>query len=135
MDEPGRFCPTIVAIVAIALCWPIWGSYWFDSHEGQDYVLRTAQFAAELRRGIVYPRWAPEFYGGFGSPFFVFYAPAVYAGASITMLFGASAVVGLKLVVTAASVAAGLGCYWFVRAETGRSWLDFTTVVPISSPK
>jgi uncharacterized membrane protein len=120
MKKPGRFCPTLVAVVAVALCWPIWEPNWFGSHEGQGYVLRTVEFAAELERGILYPRWCPDFYGGYGSPFFVFYAPLVYAAAAWATLFGASATTGLKLVVTAASVAAGLGCYAVVKGETGR---------------
>lgn len=111
----------LVAAVAIAQCLPLWQVHWFDSHESYSYVLRVVEFEAALRQGDLYPRWASDFYGGYGSPFFVFYAPLVFAGAaSLSALFG-SAVAGLKLWIVLASVAAGTGVYTAIKAETQRA--------------
>jgi uncharacterized membrane protein len=111
----------LVALVAIAQCLPLWQQHWFDSHESYSYVLRVVEFEAALRQGDLYPRWASDFYGGYGSPFFVFYAPLVFVGgAALSALLG-SAVAGLKLWIVLASVASGAGVYTAVKAETQRA--------------
>ncbi len=108
-------------MVALAQSWPLWQHYWFNSHEYWAYVLRVVEFEAALRQGDLYPRWASDFYGGYGSPFFVFYAPLVFfGGAILTAIFG-SAVLGLKVWVTLVSLATGVGAYVAVKAETQRA--------------
>jgi uncharacterized membrane protein len=111
----------LVAAVAIAQCLPLWQVHWFDSHESYSYVLRVVEFEAALRRGDLYPRWASDFYGGYGSPFFVFYAPLVFAGSACLSALLGSAVAGLKLWIVLGSIAAGAGVYTAVKAETQRS--------------
>jgi hypothetical protein len=111
----------IVVMIGIAQCWPIWQHHWFDSHEYYAYVLRVVEFEAALRQGDFYPRWAADFYGGYGSPFFVFYAPLVFAAGAIFSAICGSALLGLKAWIVLVSVAAGLGTYLAVRAETQRS--------------
>ncbi len=116
-----RSCLAIIAMVAVAQCVPLWRHHWFDSHEGYAYVLRVVEFEAAMREGDLYPRWAPDFYGGFGSPFFVFYAPLVFAGSAILSAISGSAVLGLKLWIALASIASGVGAYVAVKAETQRT--------------
>lgn len=110
----------IATLVAVAQCLPLWDAYWFDSHEYWAYVLRVVEFEAALRQGDFYPRWASDFYGGYGSPFFVFYAPLVFAGASVCSALLGSAVLGLKVWIVLASIATGIGAYLAVKAETQR---------------
>lgn len=106
--------------VAISLCWPLAKVYWFASHEGVQYVTRTVEYAEALARGDFYPRWCVDFYDGYGSPFFNFYAPLVYAlGGVLTHVVG-SPVVALKLVILMGSAAAGLATFGLVRLETRR---------------
>jgi uncharacterized membrane protein len=111
----------IVVMIAIAQCWPIWQHHWFNSHEYYAYVLRVVEFEAALRQGDLYPRWAADFYGGYGSPFFVFYAPLVFVAGAVFSAVSGSALLGLKAWIVVASVAAGLGTYLAVKAETHRS--------------
>jgi hypothetical protein len=117
----GRSGVVIVAMVALAQCLPLWGSHWFDSHEHSAYVLRVVEFESALRQGDLYPRWASDFYGGYGSPFFVFYAPLVFAGGAAGSALLGSAVLGLKLWISLASIAAGVGVYVAVQTETRRA--------------
>lgn len=117
----GRSGVVLVALVALAQCLPLWQHYWFDTHEHSAYVLRVVEFEAALRQGDLYPRWAADFYGGYGSPFFVFYAPLVFAGSAVASALLGSAVLGLKLWITLASIAAGVGVYVAVETETRRS--------------
>lgn len=122
-------------MVAVAQCLPLWQHHWFDSHESYAYVLRVVEFEAALRQGDPYPRWASDFYGGYGSPFFVFYAPLVFAaGASLSALLG-SAVLGLKAWIVLASIASGVGAYLVVEAETHRAdAASFAALVYLASP-
>lgn len=107
----------VVVAVAVGLWTPLARMDWFTSHEQTQYVLRTVEWAAGLREGEFYPRWASDFYGGYGSPFFIFYAPAVYATAALlTSAF--NPFWALKLVVLAGSIASGVGTYALVYGET-----------------
>jgi hypothetical protein len=110
----------IIVMVAVAQCLPLWEPYWFNSHENGAYPVRVVEFEAALRQGDLYPRWASDFYGGYGSPFFVFYAPLVFmAGAALSAVLG-SPVLGLKLWIVIASILAGLGVRFAVATETRR---------------
>lgn len=116
----------IVGALAIALWWPHTAVYWFDSHERFDYVSRTVEYRDALARGELYPRWSPSFYGGYGSPFFNFYAPVVYWLGGALALATDSPTLALKLVVLLGSLLAGLGTFALVQLETKRA--DAATV-------
>jgi hypothetical protein len=111
----------VTAAAAVALCAPLLDGQWFQSHERDAYVVRTVEWAASLERGQLYPRWCPDLYGGYGSPFFVFYAPLVYAVAGALAAFVTGPIVALKVVIAGASVLAGLGVYLLVHGETRRA--------------
>ena len=72
----------------------------------------------ELRAGHLYPRWAPDLYGGYGAPLFVFYAPAIYALAGLSTATLFNPFLSLKLVALAGSVLAGVGVYSLIDGET-----------------
>jgi 6-pyruvoyl-tetrahydropterin synthase-like protein len=108
----------LVSAVAVGLCVPLFQVDWPATHENIAYVIRTVEWASELRAGHLFPDWCPDFYGGYGSSFLVFHGPVVYAIAgflSATFLDPATA---LKLVVVLGSLAAGLGTYALVHGET-----------------
>jgi hypothetical protein len=118
--RPRILLVAAVIAVAVALWWPLTQVYWFHSHEMQDYVSRTVEYRDALARGDLYPRWAPSFYGGYGSPFFSFYPPVVYWLAGALALATDSLTVALKLVLLLASIGAGLGTFLLVQHETRR---------------
>jgi len=47
------------------------------------HVYRAAEYGEALRSGVLYPRWAPDFFYGYGYPIFNYYAPFTYALASL----------------------------------------------------
>jgi hypothetical protein len=100
---------------------PVFDVYWFHSHEWGAYVVRTVQFAKGLRAGDPYPRWCPDFYGGYGSPFFVFYAPLTYVLGGLVTLVTGMPTLALKIVAALGSLGAGLGVYCLVARETRRT--------------
>ncbi|HUB07230.1 MAG TPA: 6-pyruvoyl-tetrahydropterin synthase-related protein [Myxococcales bacterium] len=99
---------------------PLWGGVWFDAHEYSRYVLRSIEYLRDLRAGALFPRWAPDFYGGFGSPFFDFFPPGVFAATAPFAALGFSVTTALKLAMLAFTAAGALGAYEMVRRETGR---------------
>ena len=68
----------LIGLAALALMAPalIHGAPTGDSG-GYNYVW-TSQIAAEMARGVVYPRWLPQSFEGLGSPTFYFYPPLAH---------------------------------------------------------
>lgn len=88
--------------------------------DAELHIVRTAELAHLLRGGVVYPRWAPDFYHGYGYPLFNYYSPLTYyLGAAFMLLPGVDAVLAVKLVFVLGLLAAGLGMYALVRRLWG----------------
>ncbi len=59
-------------------------------HDAYGHLNYLDQFTRLTTQGILYPRWLPDSFGGFGAPTFYFYAPLVYWVASVFHGFGIS---------------------------------------------
>ena len=88
---------------------------WLSAHEGPGYLLRAAEFSSLLAHGEWYPRWCPDFYWGYGYPFFVFYSPGLFYLTAILMFLGARADAALHAMTILGTAAAFLGGYRFCR--------------------
>lgn len=112
--------PRVALVLAVALgMWmPVTRVGWFWGHEQYSYILRTVEWASELNAGVLYPRWCPDFYGGYGSPLFMFYGPTIYAIAGFFTATFTTVLTGLKIVVLLGTLASGLGTYALVLGET-----------------
>jgi hypothetical protein len=76
------------------------------------HVYRAAELGHTLRGGAFYPRWAPDFYFGYGYPIFNYYAPLTYYLANLFDLMpGVDVVGGVKAVFVLGFVVASLGTY------------------------
>lgn len=53
-------------------------SDWPDSQSGLRYAYLLDQFCDAFRHGVVYPRWLPNAFGGYGYPTFVYYQPGFF---------------------------------------------------------
>jgi len=111
----------VLAVAALWMSRPLWGGIWFEGHEYGRYLSRTIEFVRGWREGSVYPRWAPDFYGGFGSPFFDFFPPGVFAAAGPLALAGLSIPTALKIAMLGFTLLGGLGALALVRGETERT--------------
>ncbi len=135
----ARLLPHVVAVVCVlAVSAPVLTGHWVGGHEGYGPLWRAAEAGAQLADGTLWPRWCPDFYWGFGYPFFVYYPPGVFvlasAVANVTSLpvaFGLVAMAGsgvffhgmrrlARLFVgdgsaTAAAAVASLSTYRFVQ--------------------
>ena len=84
------------------------------------HVFRAAEYGDVLRDGVLYPRWAPDFYYGYGYPIFNYYAPFSYALASIFNLVpGLGTVTSVKFVILLAYALGAYGVYFFARRHFG----------------
>ncbi len=82
------------------------------------HVFRAAEYSHVLSGGVLYPRWALDFYYGYGYPIFNYYAPFTYALASLFAIpFGIIA--GVKGVLLLAFFSAAIGMYYFARRHFG----------------
>jgi len=88
--------------------------------DAELHVFRAAELGYSLRAGDLYPRWAPDFYYGYGYPLFNYYAPLTYYLANLFHLGpGIDIVGGVKLVFVLGLAGAAAGVYLFVRDWIG----------------
>ena len=84
--------------------------------DAELHVFRAAELSYVLSEGVIYPRWAPNFWYGYGYPFFNYYAPLTYyLAAGVGLLTRAGPVEGARIVFVLGIVLAGVGTYAFVR--------------------
>src|SRR5947209_2523339 len=106
-----------VAAVVTRVMWApalLWGhSAWFD-------LTRMVEFDAAIRAGDYWPLWAPDFYRGYGSPIFQFYAPLVYFLAEIPVLAGCNIATALKITQLVLLLGSGVAMYHFAAVHVSR---------------
>lgn len=109
----------VVAICLVAL-WPFIGRN--SLPQGTDaelHVFRLAELARLVEGGILYPRWAPNFYYAYGYPIFNYYAPLTYYLA-LPFAWLVNPVFGVKMMFVLGLLGGALGLYGFVRDNWGR---------------
>ena len=63
-------------------------NYLSHTNASENYVYRSADYAAALQEGRLYPRWSANAFGGYGAPIPHYLPPgAGYAAAVIQVLF------------------------------------------------
>ncbi len=88
--------------------------------DAELHVYRAAELGHTLRAGVFYPRWAPDFYFGYGYPIFNYYAPLTYYLANLfDLLPGVEIVGGVKAVFVLGFLVASLGSYLLGRELFG----------------
>lgn len=85
----------------------------------ENYVFRTNDYAQALSEGIVYPRWSPNAFGGYGAPIPSYLAPApAYVPALIQFFFTNDPVNAVRVVYIFSVTIAGAAVYAFVTRRT-----------------
>lgn len=117
--DPGFLVVLLLCLLAV---WPLISRV--SLPEGTDaelHIFRLNELSYLLRGGELYPRWAPNFYHGYGYPIFNYYAPLTYYLAlPLEMLPRVDAVLASKAVLVGGMLLAGLGIYGYVRDLWGR---------------
>jgi hypothetical protein len=97
--DPWLVCAALLALIPLEILARPGVPHTAD---GQVHLLRTLEVASLLHQGVLYPRWAPDFYLGYGYPFFNFYAPGAHILGAWLALFG----LGVVRAVTAVQIVA-----------------------------
>ena len=117
--DPGFLVVLLICLLAV---WPLLSRA--SLPEGTDaelHIFRLHELSYLVRGGELYPRWAPNFYHGYGYPIFNYYAPLTYYLAlPLELLPRIDAVAASKAVLVGGMLLAGLGLYGFVRDNWGR---------------
>jgi uncharacterized membrane protein len=102
----------VLAGIAIPAAVPLFssGKYYF-SDDGFLHLFRVFALDRELRQGIFYPRWLPEFGFGYGFPVFNFYAPLVFYLTETLHVAGLSIADAIKAQAAATIGMATVGAY------------------------
>ncbi|HEX6904251.1 MAG TPA: hypothetical protein VF789_31365 [Thermoanaerobaculia bacterium] len=99
----------LAAWLTVALAWLAAASFLLRHGfpRGTDWALelvRMAQWRQALAEGQIPPAWAPDLYGGYGSPVFLFYPPLAPALAAVGSAVAASLITLLIAVTGAAAM-------------------------------
>jgi hypothetical protein len=65
----------VLLAVMLPLLWPLTAPGYLVGADAVDHPWRSLVLGEALRNGVLYPRWSPEFFNGWGFPFFNFYSP------------------------------------------------------------
>jgi hypothetical protein len=117
--DSGFFLVLLLCLLAV---WPFISRPSLPAEtDAELHVFRLAELAYLVQAGEFYPRWAPNFYYGYGYPIFNYYAPLTYyLGLPVALLPWLDAVDGVKAVLILGLLTAALGMYGFVRDNWGR---------------
>jgi hypothetical protein len=113
----------VVFLICILAIWPfISRSSLPQETDAELHIFRLAELSRLISPENPYPRWAPNFYYGFGYPIFNYYAPlSYYLGLIVASILSLGAVAGVKSVFILSLFAAGFGMYGYVRDNWGQS--------------
>ncbi len=92
-----------------------------DSHELNP--VWADQFTAQLRQGVLYPRWLPDSHDGLGSPTFYFYPPLAFHAAGLIGLLGLSVYHSLMAAFGAFFALSGCGMWLWLRRRAAQPLL------------
>lgn len=100
----------VLVASAPALRGPFWG------HDIEAHVVRVAQWARGWADGVLYPRFFPDVYWGFGGPTMLYNAPAPYAVGALAMALGLSATDACRALAVGAFALGAAGAFLLARA-------------------
>ncbi len=111
--------PLIVGMLGLPACWPLLQSTLPRSFDGLFHLFRLLQLDHLLRQGILYSRWAPDLYYGYGYPIFNFVPSLPYYLAEILHLTGLGLVDTTLFSFALSVLASGVTMYFFVKDVFG----------------
>ena len=114
----GLFLACAIGFIAAS---PFFVAQGLPAHtDAELHVYRIAELAESLAKGNLYPRWAPDFYHGFGYPIFNYYGSATYHAAHLLMwIFSASALGSAKIILVGTLVLGTVGGFLLGRFYGG----------------
>ena len=91
------------------------------THDGEDHVIRIANFYQNLVEGNIIPRWSQDLNYGFGHPVLIFFYPFPYYAASAFHILGFSFIDSTKFFFGITYILSGIFMFLFVRKLYGET--------------
>jgi len=125
-----------VLILVVLAIWPFLANAGLPQEtDAELHIFRLAELSFLVRGGEFYPRWAPNFYHGYGYPIFNYYAPlSYYIGMLFDFLPGVDVVTAVKSTFILGILLGAVGMYGFVRDNWGRPAAYVATAVYLFTP-
>ncbi len=79
------------------------------------YASWAWQFTKSIKEGLIYPRWMPLNFWGYGSPTFIFYPPIAFYLTALLDVFTNSVIVAMNIVKFLALFLSGIGMFFLVK--------------------
>lgn len=111
--------PLVVCLLGLPAAWPLLRSTLPRSFDGLFHLYRLLELDHLLRHGVMFSRWAPDLFFGYGYPIFDFVPPLPYYLAEILHLTGLSLLHTMLLSFILTLLASGLTMYFFIRDVFG----------------
>jgi len=80
-----------------------------------DYTSWAGQFIQALKEGIIYPRWLPLNFWGYGSPAFILYPPLAFYLVSFFDIFTHSVITAMNITKFVALFLSGVGMFFLIK--------------------
>jgi hypothetical protein len=126
--------PLIVCLLGLPATSPLWKSTLPRSFDGLFHLYRLLELDHLLRHGILFSRWAPDLFFGYGYPVFDFVPLLPYYLAEMIHMMGLSLLHTTLLSFTLALLASGLAMYFFVKDIFGSKAALLSAVAYMYAP-
>jgi hypothetical protein len=83
--------------------------------DSYTYTSWAWQFIQALKEGVIYPRWLPLNFWGYGSPTFILYPPLAFYLVAFFNVFTHSLIAAMNITKLAALVFSGVGMFFLVK--------------------
>lgn len=100
-----------ICLLSVFLIAPLLTVDWIMMGESIDQLVRAIEAAWGFSEGIFYPRWLGDMAGGFGCPYFVFYAPLIFTVSALFNLVGLGIIASVKCMLILGIFLAGIGVF------------------------
>jgi len=111
--------PIVVCLLGLPATVPLWKSSLPRSFDGLFHLFRLVEIDHLARQGVLFPRWAPDLFFGYGYPLFNFVPHLPYYVSEGLYSTGLSLVHTILFSFGLALVASGLAMYIYVRDVFG----------------
>lgn len=112
-------CPILLILIGLMMTAALWNGFTLWGHSAQMDTYRQLSFDRCIREGILFPRWIPDTYYGYGSPLFHFYGPLPYYATELFILAGVPIPEAIKATMVFFLILSGLAMYLFCRDFSG----------------
>jgi len=103
----------LAILIGAVAAWPFFAHASLPTAtDAELHIFRIAEVGYSLKAGDLYPRWAANFYHGYGYPIFNYYAPLTYhLGNWLTLFRPDRAVAGAKAIFIGSALIGAVGAY------------------------